>query len=524
MPHIDYAALGGWENYHASVQHAVKEHGSYRKSGSTAADGPAAFAESTPALLAHIAKAIALRTSPGVLGATWSWSEIAGNPALQLGTAELSAIFAAEARHLHSHSSYMPDYCVFVGGGVTLSDLVSWSEQRDRSIKTCGSYLGQSIAGAMATSVNGSALGYGGFQNQICGIHLLVGQSSSVWVERQSKPALADKVALSFADRIIRDDAIFEDCLVHLGAMGIVNGVLFELVDKDAFVAVRLKQRVDKSWAKDLEAGEFDKVAAVMGVTGELAYYEVQLDPYDPYGKDALHTFYVRETGAVASAHVPAPMRTVLDGLAALFDNIEKDDEPELPPDFFDYYAATRFEETPVDAPKSTQSWGELHAAQPASDTHGIIYSAALSIDRNRLADTLAATSTAMMAVLNSGPPETRLRHMITTLRFVSGAAGTMAFTHQDDAVVLDLEGIKFSPASIRAAAESCAALDGVDIAYCHHWGKSIPGDPMWVNREFGVTNVKRPLERWRATRAALLDPAAAAVFTSPALLRWRVL
>ncbi|MBL0914568.1 MAG: hypothetical protein IBJ13_03345 [Sphingopyxis sp.] len=524
MPHIDYAALNRWENYHASVQQAVTEHGTYRQSGSAAADGPAAFAESAATLLPHIGRAIALGTSPGVLGATWSWSEIAGNPALQLGTAELGAIFEAEARHLHGQSACKPDYCVFLGGGAILSDLVTWAELRGRSIKTCGSYLGQSVAGAMATSVNGSALRYGGFQNQICGIHLLVGETRSVWVERKSKPALADEAALAFAQEIIRDDAIFEDCLVHLGAMGIVNGVLFELVDKDPFVAVRLKHRVDASWASDIEAGEFDRVAAAIGVTGDLAYYEVQLDPFEPYGKAALHTFYVRETTPVASAHVPKAIPTVLDGLAALYDNIEKGEEPELPPDFFDYYATTRFQVTPVGGPKFTQSWGELHAAQPATETHQMIYSAALAIDRDRLSDTIAATSAAMQAMLTSGPPETRLRHMIYTLRFVSGASGTMAFTRQNEAVVLDLEGIKFSPASLRAAADSCTALRGAGIAYCQHWGKSIPGDPLWVEREYGAANANRPLERWRATRMALLDPAAAAVFTSPALLRWRVL
>ena len=524
MPHIDYVALGGWENYHASLQHAVREHGRFRTSGSTASDGPAAFAESASVLLAHIGKAIALGTSPGVLGATWSWSEIAGNPNLQLGTAELGALFAVEARHLDAQSPYEPDYCVFLGGGTILSDLVTWAEQRGRSIKTCGSYLGQSVAGAMATSMNGSALGYGGFQNQICGMHLLVGESSSVWIERASKPALADTAARTFADRVIRDDAIFEDCLVHLGAMGIINGVLFELVDKDPFIAVRLKQRVDASWAKHLEAGKFDEVAAAMGVSGDLAYYEVQLDPFEPYGKDALHTFYVREIEPTVSAHAPAPMPTVLDGLAALYDNVKKDSEPELPPDFFDYYATTRFQVTPINAPKFTQSWGALHATQPANETHQIIYSAALSIDRSRIGDAVAAMSAAMMAMLAFGPPEARLRHMIYTLRFVSGAAGTMAFTRQADAVVIDLEGIKFSPASIHAAAESCAALDGVDIAYCHHWGKSIPGDPLWVDREYGVFNAERPLERWRTTREALLDPDAAAIFTSPALLRWCVL
>lgn len=524
MPRIDYAAQTGWENYHASVRHPVKHHGDYRNGGSTATDGPAAFAESAGALHGHIGKAIALGTSPGVLGATWSWSDIAGNPELQLGTAELGAIFAVEAGHLDGHSSYQPDYCVFIGGGATLAELVTWAEQRGRSIRTCGSYLGQSVAGAMATSVNGSALGYGGFQNQICGIHLLVGESSSIWVERASKPALADQTALSFAQRIIRDDAIFDDCLVHLGAMGIVNGVLFELVDKDLFVAMRLKHRVDASWAKDLEAGKFDKVAAAMNVTGDIAYYEVQLDPFDPYGKDALHTFYVRKAEPVAAAHPPAPIPTVLDGLAALYDNIEKGGEPELPPDFFDYYAATRFQTTPIGSPDFTQSWGELHAAQPAGETHQMIYSAALAIDRHRLSETVAATSAAMQAMLASGPVDTRLRHMIYTLRFVSRAAGTMAFTRQDEAIVLDLEGIKFSPASIRAAAESCAALDHAGVGYCQHWGKSTPGFKQWVDREYGATNAKRPLERWRATRKALLDRAAAAIFTNPALLRWGVL
>ena len=88
----------------------------------------------------------------------------------------------------------------------------------------------------------------------------------------------------------------------------------------------------------------------------------------------------------------------------------------------------------------------------------------------------------------------------------------------------MDLHGLTVSSLTLKAAADSCAALDGAGIGYCQHWGKFTPGDPGWVAREFGSGNPAGPLAQWRKVRGQLLDPLAEPVFRNDALLDWGVI
>jgi FAD/FMN-containing dehydrogenase len=533
VPSIDYQAFAGWKNYHASITLDVAEHGVFRRGGGAPASGPEMFAASAAVLHHHIARAVRADVPAGVLGATWSWSALTGTPELQLATGELDAIFPLEAGDLAPGARLDPAACVYVGGGARLDALVAWAEARGLSIKTCGSYLGQSLAGAIATSVNGSALGYGGFQNQVLGLHLLVGESESVWIERAGVPVLSDAAAARFAGRVIRDDAIFADALVHLGGMGLVNGVVFGLVPKHRFTAVRIKRAVDAGWAEALAGGDFAGVARMLGVPGEPVYYEVQLNPFAPYVTPALHTFYFRlddagGAAALAASAAPEPLPTVFAGVASALAGPQAlaGGAPEIPPDLFAYYAAYKFIELPPPGPGEpmpTWSWGELHAAQPDPQTRQLIYSAALAIKRERLPEALAAMSAAVVNGLAQLPPPQQLRHLIWTLRFVDDADGTMAFTRFARSVVVDLEGIVLSPLSLWAADRSCTGLGDGGIDYCMHWGKFMPGTD-WIARQFG-TGPDAPLVRWRKTRRELMGELAdTRVFTNPALVKWQIL
>lgn len=534
MPSIEYQPHPGWKNYHASIRLDVAEQGRYQRGTAATTSGPEALAASAPALHQHIAKAALANVPVGVLGSTWSWSALTGTPDLQLATAELDWICPVLPEQLAPETSLAAEFCVFVGGGARLDSLVDWAEARAMSIKTCGSYLGQSIAGAIATSVNGSALGYGGFQNQIEGLHLLVGDGRSVWIERASQPVLNDAAVLHFADHAIRDDAVFADALVHLGAMGIVNGVVFGLVPKEHFYAVRLKRPVDAAWAGKLAAGDFAAVAQSMKLAGDPVYYEVQLDPFAPFASAALHTFYFRAdqgpmpmASGLAAEERPAPLPTVFAGLASVLQGPAALDgtEPQIPPDLFAYYAAYKFTEIAPpgqDGPATSWTWGELHASQPDPQTRELIYSAALAIDRTALPDAIEAMSRSLVDGLGRLPPDQQLRHLIWTLRFVTDAEGTLAFTSFPQSVVVDLEGIVLSPLSRWAGGASCAALDAAGFDYCMHWGKVMPSTD-WIARQFG-TGAQAPLARWQATRASLLGALAGTrVFTNPALAAWQM-
>jgi len=535
MGHIETETDVAWKNYHENLAFTIAEQATFRRDGAPAASGPEAFARTAPVMQLHVAGALARQVQAGVLGATWSWSALIGNPPLQLATRELDSLHPVAPGDLHEASTLDAGHLAYVGGGCGLARLVTWAEERGRSISVCGSYLGQTVAGAMATGVNGSTLGEGGFQNQVRGIHLVTGPERSAWIEDPSAPALSDATALAFADEVIRDREMFAASLVHLGAMGIVNGVLFELVDRDLFYVVRLKRRVDPAWLGLVQAARYCEIAAGMGLAQGPVYYEVQIDPYDPWGTPALHSFYYRREGAAAAAASPAalgapggstvPLRQVHDFLpaAGAAAAAAGPASPPIPPDLYAVYAA-EFEEVlpPGQNPQvELRTWGDLHMGSPNPQTHSIIYDAALAIDQDRIVEAVTAMTDHLQQRLAELPPQQRLRHMIYTLRFVQGSAGLMGYTRFARSVVMDLHGLTISPLTLRAAADSCAALAARGIGFCQHWGKFTPDTSDWVAREFGAGNPLAPLARWQSARARLLDPACEPVFRNTALVNW---
>lgn len=525
MTSIEYRADHHWKNFHESIELDVADFGTFRRGARLPAKGPDAFRATGDVLKTHVARALTAATAAGAVGSGWSWSNLIGMPMLQLETDEVDVLAMVEPGDLHPACHLSASHCAYVGGGTKARALVDFAEARDLSIRTCGSYLGQSVAGSIATGVNGSRIGFGGFQNQIRGVHLVTGASQSIWVERASVPMLSEATVARFADRAIRDDAMFEDCLVHLGGMGLVNGVLFELVDNLGFTVLRRKRKIDSSWFDHLADGDFRAIARLIGQDEVPAYYEVQVDPFDPYGVPALHTLYFNTSVSPTSSQKAAPP-TVFDGIGALLTAASAADI-QIPPDIFEYYAREKFEETPDETQSEppSHSWGNLHRKAPDEETRTVIYSAALAIDRCDLNAALPAMCLKLHQMLTQLPPDAQYRHMIYTLRFVHDAAGSMAFTRFRDSVVIDLEGIRGSLPSQLAASQSCAALDAIGIAYCQHWGKYTLAGNMYAEREFGPSSDPQSrLARWRATRDTLLAPDVRGVFTNKALRVWGIL
>jgi hypothetical protein len=523
---IEQLGPNGWQNYHENLGHEVAAQAKVRRDGTT---GPAAFAAAAAVLKTYLATALAAGTQVAPTGSSWSLSEIVGDPARQLDTAELDSLAFADADDLHPDSALDPGACVFAGGGAAHWQLSTFAESAGWSLKTCGSYLGASVAGAIATGVNGSALGYGAVQNQVRGLHLVTAPDRSVWIEPAHTPALSDATALTFADVVIREDEAFADALVHLGAMGLVSGVLVEMVPVAAYSVVRRKLAVDNAWVAALAAGDFRAVSTLCGRDAEPAYYEVQLDPFAMFESPALHSLYHRE-GAPSDFESAYKLSRVIDSLGSFegtrtpWKSGEQPSEPPLP-DLFAAYAARIFKEIPANqAPRPTRSWGGLHADPPNPEFRGQAYSGAFAIARADLPAALATMSAAMQNFLAQLPAGQKFRHLIYTLRFVTGAAGTMAFCNQPESVVIEIEGIRASPLTKAAAQLTCVALATAGIPFNLHWGKLIEV-PIDAERNYGPSSDPTSrLARWRGTRDRLLPLEARAAFRPRSLIAAGVL
>lgn len=529
MVAITHQANQPWSNYHLN-QNATVVDAALVQDQAGAPTGLAGFADAAAALKTYLADCI--KTPPadgtGLLGASWSLSPIIGMSARQLDTLGLDGLAWAQASDLHPKARGKAGEILLAGGGTRLFRLVPFAEASGRSIKTCGSYLGQSVAGALATGVNGSALGYGGYQNQMCGLHLVTAPDRSVWIEAASNPVLSDAAAAQIADQVIRDDGMFANCLVNLGGMGIVCGVAMETVEKHWFSVQRRRKQVDTQWAAWVEAGDFVKIAHWLGNPGPAVYYEVQIDPFDPFGTPALHTMYFRVAPPMAKG--PAwKVHRLFDKIGSVIPDhqaaMAAADEGNLPDikDLFDFYSANIFTETPQQSAVGAKTWGQLHETPPDHTRQGVVYTSAFAIDRHRFRHAVTAMNGAVVAELNSRPVDQRDRkHLLYTLRFVDHAAGTLAWTRFPHTIVVDMEGLAPWPFAEMSARATLHGLESDGIDYSMHWAKLLPPSGTKVAADFGpVSDPKSPIRRWQDTRMQLVPPEMRAWLRNRAMGDW---
>jgi hypothetical protein len=130
----------------------------------------------------------------------------------------------------------------------------------------------------------------------------------------------------------------------------------------------------------------------------------------------------------------------------------------------------------------------------------------------------------------------------IFTARFVTNAAGTLAFTRFAETAVIEIDGaspwiLKFLAkryddfAPIARELETVVrngamlvrhVLDAKGIEYSMHWAKLGELDAAKIECDFGpFDDAHSPLARWRMTREKLLSPAMRNIFWNEALVNY---
>jgi hypothetical protein len=518
------------------------------------------------------------RVFPSVqVGSGWSFSGLIGaddgkEREAKLDCSGLAGCMMLENEHRAEHQS---GPIALAGGGTRLQELADWAgaSVRGLSIKTSGTHMGMTLAGGIATASHGSRLGFGGIQNMIAGMLIVVGETEAVWLEPESAPVMsAAGLAAMTSDRLtnldqrslrcIRNDAMFEDALVHLGCMGIVVAVAVRLVPDQLFERIGTTQLIDEDWLKLLANGQWNDVANTAGHTGRAPiFYELTIDPHEWKTKPAAHLFYFDAPAGTALPDAPpeippGPGDTVArigyglkagsfglpHGLVGFVPDVpdpaDDDDKaltpdlgPEVPMNLFDpdgqcgYETNCAFDQylclagfKPNIGP-ITATWAQLHRGVITGGYPGALYNASWAIPRDRIADVLPA----ICAAVRQFP-----RSFVFTLRFVSRPAGTMAFTRWPETCVIEIDGLSpwiarkvarrletdhmlsdedrrtlnYVTNSIpRATRAASKALDDVPgLEWSMHFAKRGFIDQAKVKRDFGDR-----LERWQATRTALL-------------------
>lgn len=601
MPRITYDTNATWHNFHRTLGSKMGPDGpemqiaSLAKIDASDASGVSglAFFAMTGATLFDYLSTLDVAPAPGetpasfaagTVGQGWSFAPLIGTPVTQLDAIGLasSAMLADDERN---PACRLPaDLIALVSGGTTMSDLALWAEGIGRTIHSSGTYLFPTIAGAAATASHGSRLGFGGIQNMVLGMHLIVGSGEHVWIEPKSAPVLsaAGLARLTIGGnppRLVQDDDQFEDALVHLGAMGIVNGVALELVDNNKFALMQRVTLLTPDFLQDIAQGKFKEIAARLNCAAAPLFYELTINPHAPFDYPATNILYFATSRQSLLPSGPANILHPADAisqLGAMMISFQTKamaasftpDSPApaaarpIPPwalpmligheSIFGYYRGLKTYDTPdtafdpeADAPAGSKPylWSELHKGTITGGQPGALYNASFAIPLEQVAKAIPLICTAVQELAPS---------FVFTLRFVDKAAGTLAFTRFEQNAVLEIDGLSpliclatkarvdqnqhYAPELMKAldvlaatlptgAAMVRSALDCAGIRYSMHWAKLGDLDQAKVHADYGHPRDPESLiYRWRQTRDDLLTDFGKRIFWNDALIRYGLL
>lgn len=474
------------------------------------------------------------------IGRGWSFSALVGGIDTQIDMTGLSGFALAQDSDMAPSAAYPADRTAFVLGGTRLRELLAWAQRHHAlSIMTSGTHLGLTVAGAIATGSHGSRLGFGGMQNLVTGLHLVTGPDRSVWVERASRPVLGDATIAAFTNQPpIRDDAVFADALVHLGGMGIVNGVTLEMIPDAGYDLSIKRQTIDAAWLADVAAGDWGAIARALGHAADPVFYELTIDPHAWDSNKAVHNVYLPGQSDSFIPGLKASPRgfgdlsgAVFSSLVAAKADLDTLGDPEgAMPSAFDLYCEVLEAMPDYTNPPRNARWNQLHHDEITGGYPGALYNASFAIRR----EDVGAVIPLICAAVADLPPT-----FLFTMRFVSGAAGTLAFTRFAETCVIEIDGFSrnapgFPPELGEAIAAGAARIrqclgganaSGRSFDYSMHWGKLGNLDRAKVWTDFGAPGTPgSKIDRWRATRARLLHPDFARVLWNKALVDYGLL
>ena len=168
------------------------------------------------------------------VGTGWSNSDVAVSAGYVVETDALSAVLTdVLSTSLDPAGAGAGMQLVHVEAGIKLNVLIRrLFTDRGLALKTLGGSSGQSLAGALSTSVHGMDVDRGPLPDMVRAIHLVGPGGIQHWIEPSSR-IITDRAALKGAlgltdDNIHYDDDWFYSVLVSMGSMGIIYSLIIE--------------------------------------------------------------------------------------------------------------------------------------------------------------------------------------------------------------------------------------------------------------------------------------------------------
>ncbi|MDJ0644188.1 MAG: FAD-binding protein [Erythrobacter sp.] len=482
-----------WTNWHRT--YAVDAEHYYQLRPASGSLRPATFKRSAELVLDLIEQARAAGATIRPMGANWSFSQVSAqqdawlldttpaNRKAQLGPGALDPGYVGDP------ASLLLTQC-----GTSIHEINQYLERkRRRSLSTSGASNGQTIVGAMSTGTHGSAIDHGAIQSQVVAIQLLSVDGQNLWLERPSRPIVAQSLAESFGAVLTRDDAKFEAALVSLGMLGVIHSVVIETRPIFLLSASQFEHPYDDRLKRAMRTLD----PASLDIPGDVTippnatqpyFFQVVVNPHAPGDParvkimyelewDPTYTIDYRLQGRWGPAYdLPGFVGKLLDVLDPL--------TPLVTTEIFKLQLKLYRDKI--------GTWGEIfNFTTPRAKTAGI--SVAVPAARCDEALDLALATHARF-----GPAP-----IAFACRFVQKSPGYLAFTRYDPSCVIDMDGL--NSVNTHAVVEHVRrAFDDADIPYTQHWGKFHDLTGGRLAKSYGSD-----LDRFRAVRNDLLPSAA---------------
>lgn len=478
-----------WRNFHDSFKIPVKQYIDVWN-GQPSQVSVEGYNATTKGLQNIIRGALRQNDPVRALGGGWSFSKVAATDGILLNTRPLNYRFKVNADQVHPDYNGGADNLAFVQCGISIAALNRYLMGRNKSIKTSGASNGQTIAGALSTGTHGSAFDVGAIQDYVLGLHLIVSPEKTVWIERESQPAVSDAYARAFqADEIIRDDEVFNAAVVSFGSFGIIHGIMLSV--EDLFYLQASRQLIPANEALWQTCSTLDfpgsQLALPRANSHRPFHFQVVIDPFET-GEAYVTTMYKDSVRALncqpaSSGSLISQGDTALEVVGAILDFAA-----DITPSVVSILTRTfysRFENV----------CGTHSEIFTDTTTRGKAASSAMGIPLGQVRQALNIT---LDTIKNFPAP------VLVALRYVKASQATLAFTHHEPITcVMEIDG----PKSRRVMAvyrRIWRALTAAGIPFTFHWGKINNLDAENVREMYGDQRINS----WLKIRRQLLPTA----------------
>src|SRR5215469_11710384 len=279
-PRLEDTGETSWQNKHLIYTQPLRHF--YNLWNALLGENFDRYNDTTQAIMALIQQAQTENLRLRALGGGWSLSKAPATDGILVNTKPLNLFFSVDADLVD------PDYSDpekektlrFVQCGNSILELHRQLNQQGRSLRSCGASNGQTLAGALSTGTHGAAIDAGSIANYVVGLHIVVGPTRHVWLERASYPVMTSDFADDLGAEWIRDDNLFHAALISLCGLGFIHGVMIETDPLYLYEMHRHRMPYDAPMRNAMNTLDFSQIA-LPGGAARPYHFQVLINPFD---------------------------------------------------------------------------------------------------------------------------------------------------------------------------------------------------------------------------------------------------